>query len=344
MGVRLAKEFATDPDGSRKLQRAVVNGDFRELKDAEGRFRISTNFRENAHDWNLLFWRGGRLSREDRIRVDRGDGCQVTESWKYRTNRSLKRCFFWSETESRDVSVEVYATPEAAEPRLQVDLEVGYRDTRASDREMEHSYLRFINGLSSDGVPLIPLSVGLGYSTNGRWGSIEVDTKSSYYDTGIERLLRVSRAQFFAELARVEEASPSKDELESKTLRSKASLVWRKIREARRGLGLGERMKAIARIFSKAVYRQRGFYEPRLLGLINRLIGREHIYVSGEVRAPNFAEQNFLNNAPLYGDHGIRRTTERDLLVYVPTSPQELYGMFDFLAVDATPGLKVERE
>lgn len=331
IGARLTKNVAESSELSTAIQRAMVQGDYKDLEKTERRFSIETSFNGSARRWNLLLWSANQTTRLDRIRVSDDNATSARETVQYRETRRLGRNFFWRENETRDVTIEAFVDADALTPVFQLDLEVGHSDTLTSDEEMERSYLYFINGLSASGKPIIPFTVALGYSTNGQWGATLVRTRTFYQHVGLMRLLTISQKDFFAKLAETELASPSISPAEARTLKAKSQLVWEQIRSAQLQTQRDKQLKAIARIFSRALYRQRGFYEVRLIGTINRLVGLDNLYTSAEVSAPNFVEQNFLNDNPLVGAEGSRPAVDRKFLVYLPASALELYDMFNFL-------------
>lgn len=328
VGSRFKAAEALDPTTSIDIQKALLEGDFQGLKEVESKFRLRSNFRQTGSGWDLVFWRGHRENRLERIRVFDAEENQRRDGLQYRARRDRSWSFLGTK-ERREFLVEVFSAPNVRDTTMHLNVVVRGLDTNTTDKEMENNYLFFVNGLSSNSVPLIPLTISLGYTTNGKWGPTALQTRTTYYHQGLERILAMTRAQFGQALTETRRFMPGSLS-DGRTLDAKANLVWKYVLRARRQKTIEGKLKSLAAIFNKAVYRRQGFYEPRLLGALNRIAGVENLYSTSEIGAPEFEEQNLLNEAPFYGQQGTERPRYYDYLVYAPLTPTDLYFMFDY--------------
>lgn len=329
VGSRFQSNAATEGATALKLQKALINGDFKELEDHETKFRLRADFSARAHGWDLFFWQGHSDNRLERIRIYDAEEEERRDGLQLRTRRDRSWSFLGNK-EKRELTVEVFSAPNMSDETMHLNVIVRGTDTTTSDQEMDQNYLFFVNGLSANGTPLIPLTVGLGYTTNGKWGPTVLQSRTTYYHEGLKRILGMSRADFNTALAQSQAFMNIPSAVEARTLNSKANLVWKKVLVAKAQKTIENKMRALTQIFNKAVYQRRGFYESRLLGALNRIAGQDNLFTTTEIGAPDFEEQNLLNEAPFYGQQGKERPRYYDYMVYVPLTPTDLYFMFDF--------------
>ncbi len=361
VGSSIPEVRVADEQGSLNLHKAVVEGDFTAVEEFERDFVSQNRFRTRQSSWNLVFWHSHDENRLDRIRLERANGSE-RESMQFQAGRGSGWWFFGDE-ETRDLRVEVYHTPNVPERPFMVRLKAEALDTDTTDREMGGVFLAFINGLSPDGRAVIPVTPGLGYTTNRRWGRTVTRSETTYYPEALRRLLAAPAAHWWRALgealgtgedgvarlrAKLERARRLERTLhgasrrrqalaevnlshEDYDLGRQAAKVAQRLGQAQDAATPEEKLRLLALMFREAGHRHRnGFYEPRLLNALNRLAGPENLYSRNMVTSPNFAEVGFMDGMPLFGDFGRRdREQNTEYLTYTPVTPTDLYFMFD---------------
>ena len=322
---------------------AAIEGDFSGLRKKEEEFRLENAYKEKRFGWKFFFWRGNKDERLDRVSLYRGD--TKTEKLQFKTSADSKWSFF-GKSESNEVSVEVFNDLSQAE-NYQLRLNVANFDSNTRDKEMGQNYLYFINGLAPDGRPLIPLSVSLGYTTNGKWGKTVTQSTNTYYPEAMKKILNLNEEDYWEALAGV----MKKTNMEFFGLRNnymiernnqkaieanpnhaiidKSQDFLKRLRKLKTIVGAENRIREIGHIFKKIPFKKGGFYEGKILGALNRLVKTENFYSHNVISAPLFEEINLIDEAPLFGFAGKDRKLEFEFLTYNPTTPGELYYMFD---------------
>jgi hypothetical protein len=212
-------------------------------------------------------------------------------------------------------------------------------DVKTSDEEMAKKYLRFINGLSVEGKPVIALTPSLGYTTNGNWGNTLTQSSTTYTIEGMKRILSATPEQFWNALASSMKVSRSVvDAWRSGADRTHAQDVvidhakeWvRNVAKASRETVLEKRVEKLAEAVRKAVFLDRaGFYNPALIGAMNRLAGEANFYSRNLITVPSPLAVNLPEGTPAFGRVGTPRKTTLKYLIYAPVTAVDLYTMFD---------------
>jgi hypothetical protein len=333
------------PNLENELVKASVNGDFSALQGKEEEFQVENSFKENLFKWSLIFWKGGKDERLDRVNFYSGK--KSTEKLQFKTHSENKWSFL-GKSEANDVSVEVFNDLSKAE-NYQLRLSVSNFDASTRDVEMQDNYLYFINGLSPDGVPLIPLSMSLGYSTNGKWGRTVTQSTNTYYPEAMAKLLDLNEEDYWEALAAVcqktnmeffgirnsymlaqrDEKSRSLISEEHYDVIDRSQDVLKRLRKMKLVTEPESRIQELGRMFKKMPFKKNGFFEGKILGAINRLVKQDNYYSHNTISAPLFEEINIVDEAPLFGFSGKDRKKEFEFLTYNPDTPSELYFMFD---------------
>lgn len=352
-----ASEFAADTNLEENVRRAMSSGDFTPLASREEEFRIKNSFQESQTNWNLIFWKGRNHGRLQRISVDDEDGGE--EILQYATQKERSWNFF-GRGEKNAVGVEVYGSPEGK--RYQLNLLVTNFDRDTRDRELEAAYLNFINGLAITEAPVIPFTPSLGYSVNGRWGSLVTRSETTYYPEAIDAVLGLTPDSFWRSLGERLKLTPEefartlgdyrelrRELRRSSTVMTRASLLrsygiedsdYRLLSSAEKFLRNLKRVQRISSPVGKikklgALFRQlpavtgTGFYDPRLLGALHRIMKAENFFSTNVISSPLFEENNTVEGLALAGEIGKSRPDEQGFINFVPTGALELYRMFD---------------
>ncbi len=336
-GSRIPEGAAQEELMSQSIHDAVVNGRFTALKDQEDTFRVTNHFRTRTTGWNLFLFRGRNHSRLERIELNDSEAGRQWEVLQYMTETDRSHSILGN-SEKSEVSVEVLHHPNSLVENFQLNLNVEGTDSNTSDREMEQNYLRYVNGLSINGAPLIPLTPSLGYTSNGRWGKIVTLSRTTIYPEGLQNILNASEIDYWKALASSwgisenqlkELRMASDDDSDESALIRKAGQFWRALKSAKNSKAIQDRMVKIAHAFRGAAYRTKGFVEPRILGALHRIAGARNVYSFNTIGAPDFEEHSIMNEAPLYGTMGSPRDDDFDYMLYSPKTPTELYFLFD---------------
>lgn len=339
------------------IVQAIGSGDFSGIESKEKSFFITNHFERSSKDWKFLFWSGGADKKLDRVDlfVDGED----QKSIHYKTSQQNAWAFF-SAKERRKLSVEVYSSLDGKE-QFQLNISVIGVDPKTQDKEMGNQYLSFINGLAVDAQKVINLNPDLGYTTNGRWGSTLTMSDSIYSIRAIERILSITADEFWKQLAdKMRISSAELKELMSavKTFKqergqsaviSDANLMkslglnrdryqlivhaqefLKRLQSIKAEKHLEKKIKALAETFRKVLFvNSKGFYDPNIIGTLNRIVGKDLFYSRNMITTPQFKEVNLLDESPLFGEIGEPLKQDFRYLIFTPETPTDLYTMFD---------------
>ena len=348
-------DLDADPTLEKSIHAAATTGDFSGLKVKEEDFFLRNRFEARNFNWSFIFWRGQTDSRLDRISIDREGDNDDENLLQFRTNRSRSWSFL-GRSEKKTVTAEVLATPD--QKSYQLKLKVGCLDSSTKDKELEDNYLFFINGLSVTGEKIIPFTPSLGYTTNGKWGPLLTTSETTYYREGIDRILALQEQDLWKSIGAgfgvkfatlLSDYQDAKDEIRSSSLSeqdsilrsygiasedyellSKTETFLRDMKSLRKEFSPEKRIKKIGKIFRGLAFRHRaGFFDPRLVGALNRIAGTENIYSMNMISSPPFVELNMIEGAPLFGQVGKARPDEQGYLNYIPETPLEQYYLFN---------------
>ena len=335
----------------------MVSGKINQLKGLTGAFDLKNNFSASRKSWNLIFAKGGSEKRLDQIVLERAD--QQQDYLQYRLNRHRSWSFL-SNGETRRLNIEVYSDLKS-DKGLQVNLSVIGLDKNTRDKELSQQYLGFINGLSVSERPVIPFTPELGYTTNGKWGTLLMTSDNIYSAEALRRLLELKPSQFYSSLmASIDAKDADFSILRAKWARLRAlkkqngsasvsdlarivklsrhevemmSAVDQflpRLQKAQAETSVEKKIQLLAETLRRAVYvGEGGFYKSTLLGALHRIMGVENIYSQNIVSSLPFKEVNMLEETPLVGELGRRPETDSKYLVFAPLTPVEQYFMFD---------------
>jgi hypothetical protein len=343
-----SEQLAQNPGLQDQIDLAVTTGDFTGVAPHETKFQVDDKFNNGESKWNLLFFGGTKNTRLDVLSV--GSTGEQTETIQYRMDRSNKATFFGN-TERRNIRVEVYSDPKQISNDVELRLTVSNFDSNTRDKDLGDKYIRFINELSTSNKPMIPLDPSLGYTTNGKWGRTFMESKTTYYAEGMVKLTKVSEDEFWSAVARAIRINDTQmDEVLRLYRSSRADLtpevrnilqnsheLWKNLQKLRKIEDKADLVRALAKTFRSAIFvHQKGFYDARVIQVINRLVGEENYYSHNVIDVPKFEEPNLIDEAPMFGFSGSYRQSPFKYLVFAPTTASDLYFMLDNWIAPAT--------
>lgn len=350
--------IAKDNLDTSEILSAMLSGDYSSVTDQEKEFYLSNHFSQKQKNWKFLFAGYESEKRLENITLTQDEGTQ--DVLQYRTY-SQRNWSFLGDGEQKSKTITMFTNPRSLTEDYQIDISVIAIDKKTKDQELEETYISFINNLSFDHKPIIPLTPSLGYTRNGHWGHLVISSESEIYPEGVKELLNMDEATFWSELAKV----LKKDFLELKTLkenyfelqkakkqtrgaqsarlyrmysltRDDERLIKNSLRflsdfnELRSKNQLIEKVKALSEALRGALFMNtKGFYDSRILSALFKVAGPEHVYSRNIVGVPDFSEVNLLGGSPLVGEVGQQAAHQLEYLVYTPLSALELYKIFD---------------
>ncbi|MES2854551.1 MAG: hypothetical protein V4692_01755 [Bdellovibrionota bacterium] len=315
-----ARDLETDSNLAKSLSGAVMEGDFANLRENEVRFAMKNRFNNGNSGWNILLKTNSSDRRLDRISLS-SDG-KVEDFVQYQTTKKRSSNYVISK-EEKNVRVEAYSVITEKGPAFQVHVDVVGTDSNTKDKEMAKEYLKFINDLSVDSQKLVKLSPELGYTTNGRWGGIVMRSNTVYYHEALTKLLDSSATDLQLALSNI--AGDDQSEL-----KQQAEKFVRRVSEAKLEKSMEAKVAKIAEAFRGLVFKAKsGFFDSRLLGAVHRLVTKEAIYSYSEITVPQSEELNLIGEIEMIGIIGEKKEKSRSYLMYSPTTPTDLYFMFD---------------
>ncbi len=104
----------------------------------------------------------------------------------------------------------------------------------------------------------------------------------------------------------------------------------REVAKAAKESRLEKRIAKLAEVIRKAVFLDRnGFYNPAILGALNRLAGERNFYSRNLITVPTPNAVNLPEGTPAFGRIGTPRSSSLKYLIYAPVTAVDLYTMFD---------------
>ncbi len=353
------KADLNDASKSNAIGQAVIDGDFKKIQPNEKQFQLTDNFTFSSKKWSLIFWKGGSSKRLDKIEITSGDSSR--EALQFRTTK--EKASGLSSNKRSSKTVEVYLDPNVSK-KFRINVRVIGSDIDTLDNELS-TYIGFVNNIAPHNQKVIDFNPELGYTTNGRWGSMMVTSETEYSPEGVDRIMRLSDGQlrgaigeaknlsvqgFASMLARVKEYRQARSDEQNSVVRtsnhallkefgltrddvelaSATEQFIRNLNEAKRQTMLEKKVKLIAEAIRNSLFSNAsGFYDPTILKALNRVAGLDAIYSRNVVSKPPFEEMRVIEEKPIYGEFGTRLKGETKYLVFSPQSPVELYTMFD---------------
>lgn len=232
---------------------------------------------------------------------------------------------------------------EIDDPVLMLTLRIDDRNT--ADGELKHGYLRSINALALD-KRFIDFNSSA-FSRNRRWGYLQVYIDIILYGGAIRALLRLEGETVWKTLAEVsgrtvktlkQSAGPryyrgrpvyrydsagGTDYLACKT-----DHFIRQIKKARKAKNTLKKMRYLVKAVRKAVYLSRHSFDPVLLSVIHKILGRENLYLSAAVTMPVNREMVLPGQVPLRSELGVKRPVEAVVFEFIFEDAAEIYHLF----------------
>jgi hypothetical protein len=337
-GVILSAEDLTDPAVSNMVDDAVVQGDFSALASKETDFFSDDSFNHSLKKWSLILFRGTTEKRMDRIEINTDQKKNVIQ---FKTSKG-STSFLPAARLEKTAAVELFADP-ASPSTMELQVSVMGTNSNTSDKDLAQRYLRFVNGLSVDGKPVLAISPALGYTTNGQWGTTLTQSDTTYSVKAMERILGMSEDAFWNALAasmtiprqslNAARSQRGDDESAPNSQReviSHAVTFLKQIARAQRETKTESRLSRLAEAFRQAIFVDGlGFYNPRILGALNRIAGEDAIYSRNLVTVPAPLQILLPEGAPMFGQIGKPMKERLKYLIFSPSTALDLYTMFD---------------
>ncbi len=349
--------------GDRKMSlfvdAAIHNDDYTAIAPLEQEFYMTSVFTELNRKWSFLFWGSERNRKLEHLKLE--DINEKKELIQYETSNS-KQYSWGGDIEKKRIAVDVYANKSELN-NYQMDVSILGVDALTKDKEMNYSYLNFVNGINPTDERTIPFTPGLGYSTNGRWGYVITTSETTYYPEALQNILKADKNTFWVLLARKMNVSNKEmgvllGNYQAYRKARRTSTVANRLRYydlerdqyvaihtmyqfldklevAQKAKSFEDKIKGLAEAVRRAAYSEKteilgqSFFEPTLLWTINKVAGVDNIFSKNMLTNPIGSEVNMIEGEPLYGEFGKRRRSSADYLVYSPITPIELYTMFD---------------
>ncbi len=309
------------------LDTAVAKGDFTGVEKIGRPAEVSSKFRQSVLRLSLL----GFLTSDSRFRVDelRIVNPQATEQQlqalrELQVQSSARSGWSWldnGETRSRRFTLSSAMdgdTREIANPEIRMSFEISDKNTTTS--EYSEKYLRFIDQLAS--VPNWMLFTPELHSRNHRWGYLHTTSNVVYGAAAIEALLNLNESAFFDAFERTfARSNPRTREY----FLGFAQFLYGSIESARKATTDSERLVRLVRGLKYAVFSEEGTLNGILLGIVNRLVGYDKIYMNAMVALPSDRENKLPGGVPLFREMGERPSKEQTPFVFGQVQPSEFW-------------------
>jgi hypothetical protein len=226
---------------------------------------------------------------------------------------------------------------------LSISFEID--DHNTTDGELNQDYLQFINTVALDDRFLDFDSTA--HNRNGIWGYLKIRFDIHMYQEAMEKLIFIKDSQIWQALANI--TGKTVTQLKKSTLpryvrgqpvinydsargsdylASKAAYFIREIKKARNSKTDLQRIRYLVKAIRKAVYPSGHGFEPRLLTLIHRLVGKENLFMEAYITMPAYKEMVFPERRPLYNRQGRKQHSAPLTFEYIFDDPIEIYHMF----------------
>ena len=311
-----ADEVAADPALGEAVSRLLRDDDFTGLEARHPGLPLRSRFHRTDRWMKVpIFFGRGAGSRRETIEV--GEPVRETLD-QYRTDRSGYWTFLdWGEAFRHVIRATASDAADKGRPSLVSTYYQRDRDT--SDEEFGNAYLRFINGLPGRSGNLVDFDPSL-HSVNGRWGDLEVKVRVGYSPKAVRQLRSLDPEAFWRELAVTLGVRPTAMARYRRALdvpahrRQRAryqmpTRVWAHLLRAERLVSRLEKARAaedeadwmvhVTDALGQASFRRGGWYDPTLLSVLHRMIGRRQISIHASILPPPFVENRLVGHTPI---------------------------------------------
>lgn len=349
------------PNLLKGIKLASINGDFSEVESLERNLYVQNDFSGRQTSWGLLFFKNQSERRLEYIRVTDPANPEASRTILQNRESRFHSTSFLHNSESRNIKVEVYSSSADHPENFQINVQVIGTDSNTKDKELSKNFLDFINGLGTTSQKLIPFTPELGYTTNGRWGATVTQSITNYYQAGINNVLTATDEQVINAIAESAGVTPMRlQALRSAARQSFAQTIGRgaltlqqavkmngmtmdeyefarqttkfvdNLKDARKASRMDKKVKRLSELFREAAYvKANGFFDSRILGGVNRLVGVENYYGRHLVTSPKYKELNMIEEKPLIAEVGVLQPEQQQYMMYMPQTANDLYFMFD---------------
>lgn len=339
-------DLRSNPGKQEALEQLLMYGDPTLVKKTGQTKYFRDRFTEKKKHIKFL----GLLKRKSVFRVDRIEETNQHSSLN-KTNqdriqvesRKLKSWRFFDNGERHLSNIRL--TGKAADGNAeteQIHFSFQVNDRSTHDGELKNGYLNFINTLALKDN-FIPFDSTL-HTTNRLWGHTQTFVNIILYPEAIEELINAGETRIWEALADVtgnpadywrRESRPNYSRgrpvirrySHDRYLAVKTDYFIRELRRARACDGL-KRMRRVVNACRKASYTSGQSFEPALLAVIHKLVGKDNIYIDALVTMPANKEQLFPARAPLYNELGIDREIKIPIFQFIFDDPSEIYYFF----------------
>lgn len=358
-GFYLTEPEALTNNGTENLRGALISGDFSYFNNRLQFFDFSNHFTQKSSRVRFLGRNFESKDRADQARiVVNGKDRDQTQ---FESFEEKKTGFgFLGGVESESKTVRIFSALQGDRDSYVVELDIHGFDIQMKDEELTKTYLNFANSIHPQREKIITLTPSLGYTTNGKWGTLLFRSKLRYSETGVDKLMSVTEKDFIQAVSEYLNSKPdSINELRSRYLefkRNDSNLIHKNAKLRMVGLNsqqvsfvealnkvlaeinklervqfVGNKVDLIAKVFKRSLYTDsNGFYSPLLLGALNRIIGVDNIYAVSSIGRNLHEEINLIEDVEPYGEWGnFNEVDTKKYLIFIPRTASELYQMFD---------------
>jgi hypothetical protein len=201
-----------------------------------------------------------------------------------------------------------------------VELEFFHRDNNATTDELEKHYLPFIDRVAgvNNFLNFTP-RIHAAYQT---WGIIDIRTRVLYSEFAVNKLLELPEAVLIEAFAKAAHQSTNV----YRQISNSAGMGFIKsMRFARRSKKADSQMKYFTNALDRMVRGGFNSFDPKLIGVVHDLIGREHLYISSSITVP-VEETKLPGGVEAYNSRG-KKPKDFDRKKYI------LFDMDDALSV-----------
>lgn len=295
------------------VSRILETADINVLADYVRPMSLRSEYVTDYSNLNLLLFNNQGVRREETITQSQvnSDNSVVNQSF-YQVDldrRYTRSALLGREERSKSIRFMGNINPETEEihqPAIEIELKVEDDFTKGEEFS---KYIETVNKLAmqEDFLQFTPEL----HTNNDIWNQTVMEAKIIYNSQGVENLLNATEDDYYEVMAQ----SSNRDarfwrsrvdediiDRKSRRLRRKFKRFVRNIMKAKRKNDNKERYSILMDAISGVIDREEGSFSTTLLQRIQRVVGRENMYMAGMIYLPLNSKLNLPTELPIYNE------------------------------------------
>lgn len=331
------------------IDAVLMRNDYSQIKKLGESSQVESKFRSDYRTFDFLgFVTSTRSYRGDDIYIFQYDknGKRISTVHQlegtYRKKNSWKILVNGEDRIARvTMSTKVDEDKNLIDPYISFNFE--HVDLNTTAKEIDNGYIPFFNGVADD-EKFIEFTAQ-NQSITKFYGDIRFHLRLQYYKEGIEKLLSISKEEFYtklSEVTKIDRAVLLREKRKENRkfsfqgvsyrvgkIRRIAKRVYRLISHAQTKAKGKIKVRRLVKALIEAIPRKGQSQNPILLTTLNRIVGDENLYMDAEIESPSYQENKMPGRITPFNAKGVKRPYgDRELQVLGVQDALMIYNQF----------------